>query len=60
MTDFPKNLLFKAFTGYTVQEFYDTYNKKIAKRYHGYELQRLSTKRNNRTRSIGARGRHFK
>ena len=53
-----KPLLFKSFTGITVQEFDDIYNKKIAKRYDKYELRRLS-KRKDRKRSIGA-GRHFK
>jgi len=36
-------LLFKSFTGLTVQEFDDIYNKKIAKIYDKYELQRLSS-----------------
>jgi len=40
-----KPLLFKSFTGLTVQEFDDIYNKKIAKRYDKYEIQRLSSKR---------------
>ena len=53
-----KPLLFKSFTGLTVQEFDDIYNKEITKRYHDYELQRLS-KRKNRKRSTGA-GRSFK
>jgi len=53
-----KPLLFKSFTGLTVQEFDDIYNKKITKRYHDYELQRLS-KRKDRKRDIGA-GRPFK
>jgi len=53
-----KPLLFKSFTGLTVQEFDDIYNKKITKRYHKYELQRLS-KRKDRKRDIGA-GRPFK
>jgi hypothetical protein len=53
-----KPLLFKSFTGISVKEFDDIYNKEIAKRYHDYELKRLS-KRMNRERSIGA-GRHFK
>src|SRR5215212_9273953 len=53
-----KPLLFKSFTGLTVQEFDDIYNKEIVKRYHDYELQRLS-KRKNRKRDIGA-GRPFK
>jgi hypothetical protein len=53
-----KPLLFKSFTGISVQEFDDIYNKEIAKRYHDYELKRLS-KRMNRERSIGG-GRSFK
>ncbi len=55
-----KPLLFKSFTGFTVQEFDDIYNKKIAKRYVKHESKRLSCKRKeNRKRKIGA-GRHFK
>jgi hypothetical protein len=54
-----KPLLFKSFTGISVQEFDDIYNKEIAKRYHDYELKRLSSKRMNRERSIGG-GRSFK
>jgi hypothetical protein len=53
-----KPLLFKSFTGLSVQEFDDIYNKEITKRYHDYELKRLS-KRKNRKRDIGA-GRPFK
>jgi len=53
-----KPLLFKSFTGLTVQEFDDIYNKEITKRYSNYELKRLS-KRKNRKRDIGA-GRPFK
>jgi len=41
-----------------VQEFDNIYDKEITKRYHDYELKRLS-KRKNRKQSIGA-GRHFK
>ena len=41
-----------------MQEFDNIYDKEITKRYHDYELQRLS-KRKNRKRSIGA-GRPFK
>ena len=54
-------MLFKSFTGLTVQEFDSIYNKKIAKRYYKYELQRLSsTKRKDvRERKAGA-GRPFK
>jgi hypothetical protein len=54
-----KPLLFKSFTGLTVQEFDDIYNKKIVKICGKYDLQRLS-KRKNRKRDIGATGRHFK
>jgi hypothetical protein len=55
-----KPLLFKSFTGLTVQEFDDIYNKEIAKRYVKHENKRLSCKRKeNRKRKTGA-GRHFK
>ena len=56
-----KPLLFKSFTGLTVQQFDDIYNKEITKRYNKYELQRLSsTKRKTvRKREISA-GRPFK
>ena len=53
-----KPLLFKSFTGLTVKEFDDIYDKEISKRYHRHEIKRLSN-RNDRERSIGA-GRHFK
>lgn len=53
-----KPLLFKSFTGLTIQQFNDIYNKEITKRYHGHELKRLS-KRKDRKRHTGA-GRHFK
>jgi Transmembrane protein 231 len=54
-------LLFKSFTGLTVQEFDDIFDKEIAKKYDKYELQRLSsTKRKRvRERELGA-GRPFK
>ena len=52
-----KPLLFKSFTGLTVQEFDDIYDKEITKRYVKHEIQRLS-KRKDRKREIGA-GRHF-
>lgn len=52
-----KPLLFKSFTGFTIQEFDDVY-KEIKKRYLTYELKRLS-KRKDRKRDIGA-GRPFK
>lgn len=51
-------MLFKSFTGLTVQEFDDIYDKEITKRYNTHENKRLS-KRKARERSIGA-GRHFK
>ena len=53
-----KSLLFKSFTGLTLQEFDNIYDKEITKRYAKHELKRL-TKRINRKRKIGA-GRHFK
>ncbi|MER5176192.1 MAG: hypothetical protein ABJB73_10520, partial [Candidatus Nitrosocosmicus sp.] len=54
-----KPLLFKSFTGLTVKEFDNIYDKEIAKRYEEYEIKRLS-KRKDREREIGAIGRHFK
>ena len=54
-----KSILFKSFTGLTVQEFDEIYNKKIAKKYVKPEIQRLS-KRKGRKRDIGAVGRPFK
>jgi len=56
-----KPLLFKSFTGLTVQEFNDIYNKKIVKRYDKYEIQHLSAakRKDTRKRDIGA-GRPFK
>ena len=54
-----KPLLFKSFTGLTVNEFDDIYDKEITKRHGKHEAQRLSAKRKERERSIGA-GRHFK
>ena len=53
-----KPILFKSFTGITVQEFDDIYDKEITKRYDKHEIQRLS-KRKGRKREIGA-GRPFK
>ena len=54
-----KPLLFKSFTGLTVQEFDNIYDKEeITKRYDKHENKRLS-KRKARGRSIGA-GRPFK
>ncbi|MER5176627.1 MAG: hypothetical protein ABJB76_02205 [Candidatus Nitrosocosmicus sp.] len=59
---YPKTLFFKSFTGLTLKEFDDFYNKEIAKRYSKHEIQRLSTKRKytKRERKDGARGRPFK
>jgi hypothetical protein len=55
-----KPLLFKSFTGLTVQEFDEIYDKEISKKYDKYEIQRLSFKRKNvRERRVGA-GRPFK
>jgi hypothetical protein len=53
-------MLFESFTGLTVQEFDNIYDKEIAKRYGKYEIQLLSTKRKDRERNIGAGGRPFK
>jgi len=53
-----KPSLFKSFTGLLVQEFDDIYDKKLAKKYAKYEMQRLS-KQIDRKRDIGA-GRPFK
>ena len=52
-----KPLLFKLFTGLTIKEFDEIYDK-ITKRYVKHEIQRLS-KRKYRKRDIGAAGRHF-
>ena len=54
-----KPLLFKSFTGLTVQQFDDIYEKEIAKRYDKYEIRRLSKGNKDRERNIGA-GRPFK
>ena len=53
-----KPILFKSFTGLTVQEFDDIYNKQITKKYTKHEIKRLS-KGKERKRDIGA-GRTFK
>jgi DDE superfamily endonuclease len=52
-----KPLLFKSFTGLSVQQFDDIYCE-IESNYSKHEIERLSYKRN-RARAIGA-GRHFK
>ena len=54
---FKKPLLFKSFTGLTVEQFDNIYDKEITKRYDRYEIQRLFKKY--RKRDIGA-GRPFK
>jgi hypothetical protein len=55
-----KPILFKSFTGLTIQEFDDIYEREIVKRYGKYEQQRLSSKRQAvRERKSGA-GRRFK
>src|SRR6478736_1224592 len=48
-----KPILFESFTCLSVQEFDDIYNKEITKRYHDYEIKRLS-KRKDRKRDSGA------
>ena len=56
-----KPLLFKSFTGLTVKEFDNIYNKEIIKRYEKHEIKWSSCKRKeNRKRKYGAIGRHFK
>ncbi|HEY6534650.1 MAG TPA: transposase family protein [Candidatus Nitrosocosmicus sp.] len=52
-----KPLLFKSFTGLTVQEFDNILDKEIIKKYNKHEIQRLSKKY--RKRETGA-GRPFK
>jgi hypothetical protein len=51
-------LVFKYFTGLTIEDIDKIYNKEIIKRYEKYEIQRLS-KRNNNKRVMGA-GKPFK
>ncbi|CAN5890284.1 hypothetical protein BH23THE1_BH23THE1_32890 [soil metagenome] len=54
-----KPILFKSFTGLSVQQF-DEIFKEIESRYDKYEIKRLSTrKERRRERAVGA-GRHFK
>ena len=55
-----KPWLFKSFTGLTVQEFDNVFQKEITKRYGKYEIKRLSNKKYNGKKKIGAIGRHFK
>ena len=54
-----KPMLFNSFTGPTVKEFDDIYDKGIPKRHGRHEIRRLSKRKDSRERSIGA-GRHFK
>jgi hypothetical protein len=54
-----KPLLFKSFTGLTIKEFDDIYEREIVKRYDKHEIKRLSKRKDNRERGIGA-GRPFK
>ena len=54
-----KPLLFKSFTGLTVQQFDDIFDKQLVKRYSKYEIQRLSKRKEDRERNVGA-GRPFK
>ncbi len=56
---YPKNHCSTSFTGLTVQEFDDIYEKNVTKRYTKHEIQCLSKRKDNRERRIGA-GRHFK
>ena len=50
-----KLLLFKSFTGLTVQEFDNIYNNEITKKYEKHESKRLSSKqKEKRIRKIGA------
>ena len=51
-------MLFKSFTGLTVKEFDDIYDRGISKRYGRHVIRRLSYRKDSRERFIGA-GRHF-
>jgi hypothetical protein len=51
-------MVFKSFTGLTIDDFDKIYNKETIKRYEKYEIQRLS-KRNNNKRVMGT-GKPFK
>jgi hypothetical protein len=53
-------LLFQSFTGLTIQEFNDIYDKEITKRYDKFELKRLSIRKVVIERKFGAEGRRFK
>ena len=56
--DYSKNLAFQIIHQQECATLDDIYDKEITKRYHDYELERIS-KRKNRKRSIGV-GRSFK
>ena len=51
-------MLFKSFTGLTVKQFDEIYDKEITKRYVKHEIQQLSKKYSER--ETGAVGRPFK
>ncbi len=53
-----KPLLFRSFTGLELSEF-DSICKQVESKYPKYEIKRLSKRKKDRTRGIGA-GRHFK
>jgi hypothetical protein len=53
-----KPMLFKSFTGISVQQF-DYIFKEIESRYDKYEIKRLSSRKERRERAVGA-GRRFK
>jgi hypothetical protein len=55
-----KPLLFKSFTGLTVQEFDDIYDEKIVKRYEKHEIQRLSKRKDTKRERKAGAGRPFK
>jgi hypothetical protein len=55
---FRKPLLFKSFTGLSVQQFDDIYQK-IEEKYANHETNRLLIHNKDRKRAVGA-GRHFK
>ena len=55
-----KPLLFKSFTGLTIQEFDNIFDKEITKRYDKHEMLRLSKIKKGRERKTGAVGRPFK
>ena len=56
-----KPKLFKSFTGLTLQEFDEIYDKEITKRYKKHEIKRLSSRKDKEgERRYGAVGRPFK